>query len=296
MQVMVQKVRVLVPHAVEIASGEPAGAKYLTRRRTVHGAEYQLLELVIAKPETPAAADVVEMFPERVGEVGQHQIAQQVAGILGRYPLQHSAYGYMEGYGFRSAVDDFRGKYACLPQRHPPWNAGLNHNTLGTDLGLTVNIEFRSPYRIACASPMVRLATVAQLRHTSDIYHPDTLAAVGTALDGINDVLHGAEIDTARGLGKTVGVGRHHAPHMQHVVGIVHSTCYRRGVAQIAVDHLDASFQLKSVNTFTGFAMALAVPDQYSQLDAVGMRQYIVHRGATHSSGGASQKYFFLHL
>ena len=95
----------------------------------------------------------------------------------------------------------------------------------------------RGPDGVSAAAPYVGPVAVTQLRHAADIYHLDAPAAVGTLPDGLRYGAGTSHVDEHCFLGMVVGVWRHHAAHMQHIVGVAYATLYGVCIRQGAADH-----------------------------------------------------------
>ena len=87
-QVLLELIRVSIPLTVEVTEDEPVGIKELLGGADAESAEEQLLELEVGESVFLTAADVVELSPEVLGNVGLADVCKKAAGILNSCPLK----------------------------------------------------------------------------------------------------------------------------------------------------------------------------------------------------------------
>ena len=96
MEVAFEFVAVEIPHAVEIAGGEPVGVEDLLRLRTTDGIEQKALKLVVGNAVFGTGTDIVVVLPELFRDIWTADALEESAGIFDGCPFQDAANGNME--------------------------------------------------------------------------------------------------------------------------------------------------------------------------------------------------------
>ena len=238
MQVVLQAVAVDIPHAVEVAGGEPLRLKNLLGAGATYRFQEQALKLVVADAVVLARTDIVIVLPELLRHLGAAYALQESPTVFHRRPLQHAADRHMEHDGVvvveDSGVEDTR-----LAEADPSADRRAGDDTLAHGFGQSVVVVCRDADRVAGASPVERLAAVAHLGNTTYIDHL-RLLLLRLRQDGVAHILRRGDIGLARSARTVVGLRRHHASHMQDDVGTRYAAQHIVVARQVAPDNLHA--------------------------------------------------------
>ena len=217
MEEVLETVAVNVPHAVEITGGEPVGIEDLLGFGATDAVEQQALELVVGESVLCTRTDVIVVVPELSRYFRTAYALQQTPAVFDRSPFQHAADGDVEHDGV-VVLEDGGVQDTRLTQTRPLFDARVGDDAFRERFGETVVVVRRHTYRIACASPVQRFATVTHLRYRTDIDH-FRLLVFGLRQDGFGDILRSGDIRAQRGFWTIVRLRRNHAAYVQHDVG-----------------------------------------------------------------------------
>ena len=101
MQIVLQIVRILIPHSVEILQCEPLRLENLLGTRESKAVEQAGFELIIRHSILLSAADIICSVPELIWNPILTDLSQKTSGILYSGPLENSAHRHMESGGIQ---------------------------------------------------------------------------------------------------------------------------------------------------------------------------------------------------
>ncbi len=217
MEQLLQAVAIDIPHAVEIAGGEPISAEYLFGFRATDAIQEEALELIVAESVLGTGTDIVVAAPELGRYFGTAYTLQQSTAILYGSPLQDAADGDVEHDGVIVAQDS-RIEDARLAEAHPAADTGVGDDTFGLGLGESIVVVSRHAYRVAGTSPVEGFAAIAHLGYRTDINYFG-LPVLRLGQYGAGDILGRRYIGAQCCAGTIVGLRRDHAADVQHNIG-----------------------------------------------------------------------------
>ena len=293
MQQFFQAVTVDVPHAVEIAGGEPVGIEYLLGFGTTDGIQDEAFELIVRQTVLSTRTDVIVVLPELFRHVRTAYPLQQTSAVFDRSPLQYAADGHME-HDRVVVLENRRIEDTRLTQRCPGLDARVGDDTFRLRFGQTVVVVCRDADRVTCATPMKRFAAVAHLSYRTDIHHFGLLVS-GLRQHGFGDILCCGDIGAQRRFRTIVRLRRHHTAYVQHDVCTGHTAQHIFVFGQVSPYDVQR-FVLRQQRR-QQFFVFLTRPRQNTQRVLFRIAQDLHHACVAHRTGCTGQEYgCFCHI
>ena len=266
---------------MEIAGCEPFRIEDFLRPRAANRLEQQAFELIIGNAVLVARSDIVISVPKSRRHGRATNALEQSAGVLYGSPFEHTADGHMKHDGVvvfeNSGIEDAR-----LAERHPALDAGVGDDAFSLRFGEAVMVIRADADRVACSSPMERLAAVAHLSHTADIHH---FRLVLLRQDSFHQILRCCDVCLARCCWTIIRLRRHHAAYMQHDIRTAHALQNIFIAREVAPNHFDILHQR------TEFAdILLTLAREYANNIVLFMGEQLLKAGPTHRTGSAGKK------
>ena len=291
-QILLELIRVSIPLTVEVAEDEPVGIKELLGGADAESAEEQLFELEVGESVFLTAADVVELSPEVLGNVGLADVCKKAAGILNSCPLKHAVYRNMEHDGV-DVLEDVGIKDTGLTKRYPMLKTGLGENALGDGLAYRIVIVDADFNRVTGSCPMDRSVSVARLSNGADVNDLDVVL-VGLSLNGVNYVLSSGGVGLNGLCRIIVSRRRDHSADMKNIIRTLNALEDIVIFLQVAPDDLNAGI-IKVICEFLSVFLTVAKKQDYVKLIFFAVKLF--EACPAHMAGSAGEKHclFFCH-